>query len=149
MSEFREAVEVLGHHYGLTFEFDEVKVSSCAEHGYEGWLRTAEVKACYNNTFNCIADLRILHGDPKDARYVVGYAAGLIPVDHAWVKVGGAYFDPTWEKHTEIGEHYLPVFEIPTSELMGWIEKNDMRPPSLHDMARMTSGKRFGFGFSI
>lgn len=52
--------------------------------------RRVAYKACYHN-----AELVIRAN--KGGRYVLGYWQHLIPVEHAWVRFGDTYHDPTSE----------------------------------------------------
>ena len=92
-------------------------------------LNLVKMKACYNNSYHYAS----LFG----ATYVLGYAAGIFPVDHAWIKYEGEYYDPTWEKHLDDGidgKSYVKLFEFEPSHLMGAIEANRMIPPSVIDV---------------
>lgn len=87
-------------------------------------------KACYNNSFDFVSR-------NPGAKYVLGYGLNHMPIDHAWVKVDGKYYDPTWEVHSEGGvlnRPYVPVFELGMEELFEVIKANDMKPPSVADM---------------
>ena len=55
-----------------------------------------EPKQCFSNAFK-IADI-LLHTD-SHIQYVEGrvLAAGFLPIEHAWNKVGDKYFDATFE----------------------------------------------------
>lgn len=54
----------------------------------------AEKKMCYKNA----SDLVMMLGDTENVRYVEGYASSFgIPIEHAFVRVGDRYVDPTFE----------------------------------------------------
>jgi hypothetical protein len=95
-------------------------------------LEAVEVrfKGCYNNAFNFV------HENPT-ARYVIGYALSVIPIEHAWVWYEGTYYDPTWEKYSKLGETYLPLFEYTYLELADILKRNDYCPPAPTDILRL------------
>jgi len=75
-----------------------------------------QAKACFNNAFHAAAHF-------PDARYVLGYWLHVVaPLEHAWVRVGDAYHDPTYEfvlskmGHGP-GEHYA-VVEMTVGEVL-------------------------------
>lgn len=55
-----------------------------------------QMKECYSNSLHVAQALSAIR---DDVRYVEGYAlaANVLPIPHAWVKVGEDYIDPTFE----------------------------------------------------
>ena len=60
------------------------------------WVETkrySEVKNCYGNAWHLANDY------PDEFIYVEGFAAGFVPMQHAWVMgYDGNIYDPTWEQ---------------------------------------------------
>lgn len=59
----------------------------------------------------------------KPVKYVEGYthAAGLLPIEHAFVKIGGKYIDPTFEKALKLDvrkELYVSLIELDPVKMM-------------------------------
>jgi hypothetical protein len=90
-----------------------------------------EMKMCFNNTARLVMHLG------EEARYCLGYAAGIIPVEHAWLKLDDKYYDLTWNKYSTHGHTYASMFELTRAELFELIDKNEFCPPSLWDMHRL------------
>ena len=64
---------------------------------------------CYDNAF------AIVHsGLFDDAVYVLAIASKILPVQHAIVKIGGYYFDPTWEMNQSTDD----VFDLDSDYLV-------------------------------
>lgn len=99
-----------------------------------------EEKHCYNNATNYVLTL-IMNGYSFDeVKFVLGYAHSIIPVEHAIVKVGDIYFDPTWQLLGVCGlvdgkrqTEFVVVAELSPGELSNAIELNRMYPPSVSD----------------
>lgn len=90
-------------------------------------------RCCYNNSFYVSEFFR----PEREVRYCVGFAAGSIfPVGHAWVKIDGVYFDPTWQLFHRLGDLYVPFFELDPDRLMSVVIENDNRPPEAWEVAR-------------
>ena len=55
-----------------------------------------QMKECYSNSLHVVEALSDIR---DDVRYVEGYSlvANVLPIIHAWVKVGEDYIDPTFE----------------------------------------------------
>lgn len=55
-----------------------------------------QMKECYSNSLHTAQTLSTIR---DDVRYVEGYTlvANVLPIVHAWVKVGENYIDPTFE----------------------------------------------------
>lgn len=66
---------------------------------------------CYRNVF------RMLSGG--DMRYVAAIGASVISIDHAILKVGDTYYDPTWELYSDIGSVYWVVKEFSPADIGG------------------------------
>jgi len=93
-------------------------------------MRSMRVKECYGNA------ARFLSRFPE-AEYVLGFAAGILPVEHAWVYHDGQYYDPTWERHLDApGNTYLEIIRLDYKTLTGWCYEHNLMPPSLHDLSR-------------
>lgn len=89
---------------------------------------------CFDNCFELAASL--------NATYVLGVYCGLIPIEHAFIKVGDKYYDPTLEIVTgNLEGQYFSFLEIPLSELVEFITKvqevnrsEHAYPPMLQDV---------------
>ncbi|MDH3998729.1 MAG: hypothetical protein OET90_07800 [Desulfuromonadales bacterium] len=70
-------------------------------------------KACF---YNEAMMLSVMHR--SDMKYVIGYASAPVPFEHAWIRVGGSYLDPTWEMFgKQFGSEYLSLCEMGCKEL--------------------------------
>jgi hypothetical protein len=92
-------------------------------------MREMTRKNCYSNAARYVC--RYPNSD-----YVLGYAAGIIPVEHAWVATGTGQYDPTWEKFTGIGHTYMEVIRLDFDALEAWLLAHELMPPSLFDLYR-------------
>ena len=86
------------------------------------------LKECFNNSFHLATEL--------NGKYCVGYAAGIIPVEHAWIRVGDKYYDPTWQKFSQIGDVYVLMAELSLDQVLEYTLLNDNRPPDLYALQR-------------
>ena len=59
--------------------------------------RVVEPKQCYDNSFKLLQ--RLLLTSSEDVKYVLGMCVcnSIFPIEHAWIKVGDVYYDPTLE----------------------------------------------------
>jgi hypothetical protein len=90
--------------------------------------KSSRKKDCYNNTFRAMGGT---------GAYVLGFVFFHgIPIEHAWLKEGGKYFDPTLDPKDQQG--YVKVLEVPHDQLMAYVEKNG-HSPSLYDLNRFVS----------
>ena len=90
----------------------------------------SEPNLCFNNTFHAMSFF-------PDPRYVVGYAAGVFPVEHAWVESEGNVYDPTWELFSDApGSAYVALFRLTYDEVWDILERPPNRgcPPALMDV---------------
>ena len=78
-------------------------------------------KMCYKNAAELVAKVEWMaaHYDPDvpEIKYVEGfaYSCGLLPIEHAFVKVGDKYIDPTFERalHRDVRkEMYAVLIEL-------------------------------------
>lgn len=78
-------------------------------------------KMCYKNASVLVECLEWMAGhfdsDVPEIKYVEGftYAAGILPIEHAFVKVGDKYIDPTFERalHKDVRkESYVSCIEL-------------------------------------
>lgn len=87
--------------------------------------KIVQPKACYCNAFRMV-----LNSYRNNFRYVIGYASASVIFDHAWIKVGDKYYDPTWELYgSQIGDEYLPLYELSLGELISTMNEMDTREP--------------------
>lgn len=95
-----------------------------------------EPHGCYNAAFDFIAN-----NPHADAKYCVGYGESLIPIDHAWVKIGDKYFDPSWQANVDEYDpkhaHYIPLMELYIAEALFVIEHNNWCPPAAIDIINL------------
>lgn len=84
------------------------------------WRYRTQQKMCYRNAAELV---RLIAGNGafdlfrEPVRYVEGfaYAYGLLPIEHAFVKVGDLYVDPTFERalHRDVrNELYVSCIEL-------------------------------------
>ena len=89
-------------------------------------------KQCHNNAWHVAT---AFYSFGHDVKYVAGRADRIIPVDHGWVKIDGAYYDPTWQRFNHLNDvTYYAIAELSARELMQVVLANDDYPPSAHDM---------------
>ena len=85
--------------------------------------KNSKHKECYNNVFKALT----LN---SNGIYVLGYVfIHNIPLEHAWFKEDGQYFDVTFppEKH-----QYISVIELSLNDIFPFVEKR-MFAPTLYD----------------
>ncbi|MDA0152403.1 hypothetical protein OH460_08820 [Vibrio sp. Makdt] len=91
-------------------------------------------KACFDNCFSFI--------ELTSATYVLGYVNVGIPVEHAWIKVGDRYIDPTYETFGIKVDEYYSVLEVPITKMFNLVtgiaqHSNDVpRAPMLHGLSK-------------
>lgn len=93
-----------GHRYASTYDLvlREGAAYEPAEYVDGWWAFTGRPRHCFRNA------LLLAHLHPDDLTYVEGYAAGVIPVLHAWcVTADGHVVDPTWT--TGNGREYVGI----------------------------------------
>lgn len=80
-------------------------------------------KQCYKNATDLVSLAAMAKGMfPEPLKYVEGYAysCGLLPIEHAFVKVGDKYIDPTFERalHLDVRkEMYASLIELDWPEM--------------------------------
>ena len=77
----------------------------------------ARQKMCYKNASILVSLIAMNSRFDGKIRYVEGfaYAAGILPIEHAFVKVGDKYIDPTFERalHKDVRkESYVSCIEL-------------------------------------
>lgn len=78
---------------------------------------------------NCYHDAIAVLGELGDeAFYCEGYAAGLIPVEHAWVSYQGEVVDVSWVADDLEENVYLPTIKVSYRRLIAALI-DDNRPP--------------------
>jgi hypothetical protein len=87
-------------------------------------------KECFNNSATIVLS-------KPDAAYCIGFANGVIPVEHAWVRIGEDYYDPTWEKFSEIGQAYKLIRTFNRKELINFLNQSGDYPPELWRMQHL------------
>lgn len=98
-----------------------------------------KLKSCYWNSASFVLKHNHLFDEVK---YVVGYAASVIPLEHAWIKVNGVYYDGSWEKFSELGREYVSLWEMDSRELVEMMSAMDSDyAPSPSDIVNL---KEFG-----
>lgn len=108
----------------------EVQISSGFKDLYDSFTWDfIEVKECYRNC-------AILCASKTNVEYCFGYAQAIIPIEHAWVCIDGKYYDPTLEKHSELGDAYLLLKKFNRQELLDFLDISDNVAPDLWTMVR-------------
>lgn len=83
----------------------------------------ARQKMCYKNASQLVELMSCLPSlFPEPGKYVEGfsYCYGLLPIEHAFVKVGDVYIDPTFERalHRDVRrEEYVSLIELDGAEM--------------------------------
>ena len=87
-------------------------------------------KMCYRNAANLVqyAEWMAGHFEPAvpEIKYVEGfaYSCGFLPIEHAFVKVGGLYIDPTFERalHRDVrNELYVSCIELDAATMANYL----------------------------
>lgn len=101
--------------------------------------RLVKPKSCYNNSFHTLSAM--LGAGMSDCSYILGYWTPSIPIEHAWVRCGDQWFDPTREllldSTNEIykNSEYFPLIELDMGELLEIINTTRHScPPALFDV---------------
>jgi len=100
-----------------------------------------EQKACYNNSVKSMTELMSIDRqaahetgwnitDKPGLTYVMGYGLSVIPIEHAWIKVDGIYYDPTWQKFSKLSDYYFPMFEVQYPDIFDMLTEFGFCPPS-------------------
>lgn len=107
----------------------------------------AEQKQCYRNAFNLVSLIahpfsKIIGFNPDSVRYVDGfvYEPGLIPIEHAFVRIGDQYVDPTFErvlKRDVTQCKYVSLVELNLAELCDMLEHRGYHGPIYPDWYNM------------
>ncbi len=75
-------------------------------------------KRCFDNSFKLATSL--------NATYVLGIYCKTIPIEHAWLKIGDNYYDPTLEiVVNDTAGKYLSLVELSEAELISTIVEID------------------------
>lgn len=86
-------------------------------------------KMCYKNAAELVRIIRNI-GTLPPVKYVEGftYHPGLLPIEHAFVKIGDKYIDPTFERalHLDVRkEQYVSVFECDFQTMANYLLRLD------------------------
>lgn len=100
-------------------KLSEVTVDSMNETLASIASKTVKQNRCYDNCLQLAMRL--------DASYVLGIVHHLIPIQHAWLKIGNVYYDPTLEVvlDTVPEGKYFALLEMPADELINFITEID------------------------
>lgn len=87
------------------------------------WRYRAKQKMCYKNAAELVRLIKMDCRFPEPIRYVEGfvYSNGLFPIEHAFVKIGDRYVDPTFEralKRDPRKELYVSLIEVAPLDLL-------------------------------
>lgn len=89
-------------------------------------------KQCFNNSFKSVLS-------DTDRMYVLGYVFFHgIPIEHAWIKENGKYFDVTLDPKGQ--DEYVSIAEFSFTEVSEYVDKFGSAP-SLYDMNRFIGNK--------
>lgn len=123
--EHKFVIELLLKQYKhLPTDTKEVSVS----YRYEKWSKQ---KSCFNNVFKAL-------NFNANIIYVLGFTfIHDVPVEHAWLKEDGNYFDITFETENHT---YISVVEFTLNDIYPFVEKY-MLVPCLYDMNKFLGEK--------
>nr|WP_086939151.1 hypothetical protein [Thaumasiovibrio occultus] len=120
-TEFRQQLSALGYHGDkmriVTVEpMDADALEAC----------TAKEGECFYNSY-----MNVIYG--KGERYVLGYRCEEPPVDHAIIRKGERYFDPTLQIEQEgfSGYQYAILAEFTVFDMMKHAKSNKDFPPDV------------------
>jgi hypothetical protein len=86
----------------------------------------ARAKDCYNNAYRYM-----LHDGQDGMKYVLGFVlVHDIPVEHAWIRKGDRYIDPTLQ-----GAEYIKVVEFDEAVILKFVVKHH-HAPTLYDATK-------------
>ncbi|AWK84548.1 hypothetical protein [Photobacterium damselae] len=89
---------------------------------YRGFAKSGR---CFDNSWNIVTANIVC-----DAKYVLAISQKVLPVQHAIIKVGNIYYDPTWELNQTINDifdydnDYLVIAEWDRLALHDFVRKN-------------------------
>ncbi|WP_413110197.1 hypothetical protein [Thaumasiovibrio sp. DFM-14] len=119
--EFRQHLTQLGYHG------DKVRIVN-VEPMSEDDLATCTAKEdeCFFNSY-----MNVIYG--KGERYVLGYRGETPPVDHAIIRKGEQYFDPTLQENDPnfAGYQYAILAEFQVFDMMKHAKSNKDFPPDV------------------
>lgn len=118
-----DLVKVMSQGYNLPSQPKKVDVAHVAS-------KFNKPKQCFDNAYHYLDSLPT---NITDCQYVIGLMLFRgIPVEHAWVKVNGQYFDPTLTSHAD--HEYYSLAELDFMELIDVAAT--CGAPSLYDYSR-------------
>ena len=119
-----DLVKVMSQGYNLPSQPKKVDVAHVAS-------KFNKPKQCFDNAYHYLDSLPT---NITDCQYVIGLMLFRgIPVEHAWVKVNGQYFDPTLTSHSD--HEYYSLAELDFMELVD-VAATCGCAPSLYDYSR-------------
>ncbi len=93
-------------------------------------------KQCYNNAFKALTHDGLRDND----RYVLGIMIFMgVPIEHAWIKKDGKYFDPTLDPKSN--DAYYSITELTHEQLQEFVEEKG-HAPDLSDYDRFLRSKK-------
>lgn len=93
-------------------------------------------RMCFNNAYDFITELFIgFEYHPNDLSYVLGfsYKYGMF-LEHAWVKIGDQYFDPTWQLFSNSEGDFYIIKEFKYDDVCDFVLDNNSRLPDILEM---------------
>ena len=95
---------------------EKVIVESMNEYWHKASSQIVQPKMCFDNCFQLAINLNVT--------YVLGIYHNIIPIEHAWLKVGDIYIDPTLEivkKEIKDQHQYSSLIEIRPADLISFV----------------------------
>lgn len=140
MSNVKNYIEVsTGIRQEMLNEITVLPMTDCICHISESIVKPNQ---CYDNTLKILQ--RMLRVTTQTVKYVLGMCVcnGVFPIEHAWLKVGDTYYDPTLE--IVVGQtddnDYFSVMEFDLEEAIDAMESvadymgGDYYPPMFDAM---------------
>ena len=136
-----KAIEMMGKFSFRDGVYQPVEISPTAKEIKRiAWNKT-RMKECFHNAATAVS---ALHYRGIAAYYVTGFAASVIPLEHAWIAVGPHWYDLTWEKFSDLGKEYVPIYTLAVDQLMEFVLDNHGYAPTPYDIMNITRRRDHG-----
>lgn len=109
---------------------------------YHYLLYDAPPKMCYVNIYNALNN-SLDTITSTNSFYVLGVATiNDVAIEHAFIKLNGIYFDPTWENLGSLGDEYISLVELTLNDVITIMDRSSGRcgstsvPPDLYTVSK-------------
>lgn len=134
-SDIKDLLSILTRNYG-TFKFEEKPFSEFKSE-FPVVFHPVQLKQCFSNSFQIIIEKMM----DKDAFAKYKYAVGfllmpdmVIPIEHAVIRKGDQYYDPTLNR---MDFQFVPIYELGLQDMLKLYDIPDMSAPQIYDIHRL------------